>query len=130
MKQLKQKHNRAEPVIDFVDDCIVYSEEQDLSSWLRHVQKNQIIDIQEHFERYSNVFPVFGLNRAKHDLNLITFYLLPILEKDRDTELTVLKRANQFVSFKFVDIQSVDIFSFTICRHQIWRFSQKSFPLW
>ena len=30
LEQLNQKHNRAETVMDFVDDCIVDSEEQEL----------------------------------------------------------------------------------------------------
>ena len=32
LEQLNQKHNRAERVMDFVDDCIADSEEQDLST--------------------------------------------------------------------------------------------------
>ena len=36
-------------------------------------------------------------------------YLLPILVIERDIEPTVLQKANQFVSFKFGDIQLLDI---------------------
>ena len=36
-------------------------------------------------------------------------YLLPILANQRDIERTVTKKANQFVSFKFGDIQLLDI---------------------
>ena len=36
-------------------------------------------------------------------------YLLPILVNERHIELTVIKKANQFVSFKFGDIQILDI---------------------
>ena len=61
------------------------------------MQKKHFIDLQEHFERYCNVLPVFGFNSAKYDINLITSYLLPILVNDRDIELTVVKKANQFV---------------------------------
>ena len=66
-------------MLNFVDDCIVEEEEKDLSTQFLQMQKNQTIDIQEHFERYCNVLPVFGFNSAKHDINLIKSSLLPIL---------------------------------------------------
>ena len=52
---------------------------------------------------------MFGFNSAKYDLNLIKSYLLPILVNERDIEPTVIKKANQFISFKFGDIQLLDI---------------------
>ena len=76
------------------------------------MQKNHLIDLQEQFERYCNVLPVFGFNSAKNDNNLIKSYLLPILVNERDIEPTVLKKTNQFVSFKFGDIQLLDIMIF------------------
>ena len=76
------------------------------------MQKNQLFDLQEHFERYCNVLPVFGFNSAKYDINLIKSYLLPILVKEPDTETTVIKKANQFVSSKFGDFQLLDIMNF------------------
>ena len=48
----------------------------------------------------------------KKDINLIKSYLLPILVNERDFEPTVIKKANQFVSFKFGDIQLLDIMNF------------------
>ena len=57
-------------------------------------------------------FTVFGFNSAKNDLNLIKSYLLPILINERDIEPTVIKKANQFISFKFDDIQLLDIMNF------------------
>ena len=74
--------------------------------------KNQLIDLQETLELYCNVLPVFGFKSAKYDLNLIKSYLLPILVNDRDIEPTVIKNANQFISFKFGDIQLLDIMNF------------------
>ena len=56
--------------------------------------------------------PVFGFNIAKYDLNLIKSYLLPILVTERDIEPTVIKKANLFISFKFGDIQLLDIMNF------------------
>ena len=48
LEQLSQRHNRTETVMDFVDNCIVDSEEQDLSTQFLQMQKNQLIDLQVH----------------------------------------------------------------------------------
>ena len=72
-------------------------------------KENQLIDLQESLERYCNVLPLFGFNSGKYDLNLIKSYLLPILVNERDIESTVIKKANQFISFKFGDFQLLDI---------------------
>ena len=55
---------------------------------------------------------MFGFNSAKYDLNLIKSYLLPILVNERDIEPTVINKANQFISFKFGDIQPLDTMNF------------------
>ena len=56
-EQFNQRHNQAERVSNFVDDCIVEEEEEkDLSTQFLQMQKNQLIDLQEHFERYCNVY--------------------------------------------------------------------------
>ena len=112
LEQLNQRRNRAERVSNFVDDCIAEEEEKDLSTQFLQMQKNLSIDLQDHFERYCNVLPLFGFNSAKYDINLIKSYLLPILVNDRDIEPTVIKEANQFVSFKFGDIHLLDIMNF------------------
>ena len=71
LEQLNQRRNQAERVLIFVDDCVVEEEENDLSTQFLQMQKNQLVDLQEHFERYCNVLPVFGFNSAKYDINLI-----------------------------------------------------------
>ena len=76
------------------------------------MQKNHIIDLHEHFERYCNTLPVFGFNRAKYDINFIKSYQLPILVDERQIEPAVIKKANQFVSFKFGDVQLLDFMNF------------------
>ena len=76
------------------------------------MQKNLLIELQEHLERYCNVLPVFGFNSAKYDINSIKSYLLPILINERNMEPTVIKKANQFVSFNFGDVQFLDIMNF------------------
>ena len=75
LEQLNQRRNRAERVSHFVDDCIV-EEKKDLSTQSLQMQKNQLIDLQDHFERYCNVLQFFGFNRAKYDINLVKSYLL------------------------------------------------------
>ena len=112
LEQLNQRRNRSERVSNFVDHCIVEEEEKDLSAQFLQMRKNQLFDLKEHFERYCNVLPVFGFNSAKYDINVIKSYLLPILVNERDIEPTVIKKANQFVSFKFGDIQLLDIMNF------------------
>ena len=43
---------------------------------------------------------------------MIKSYLLPIFVNERQIEPTVIKKANQFVSFKFGDVQLLDIMNF------------------
>ena len=66
---------------NFVNDCMV-EEEKDLSTQFLQMRTNQIIDLQEHFERYCNVLPVFGFISAKDDIILIKSYLLPNFENE------------------------------------------------
>ena len=62
--------------------CVGTEAEADNSSTqFLQVQKNQLIDLQEQFERYCNTLPVFGFNSAKYVINLIQSYLLPLLVK-------------------------------------------------
>ena len=75
-------------------------------------KKNQLFDLQESLERYCNVLPVFGFNSANYDINLIKSCLLPILGSEQDIEPSVIKKANQFISFKFGDDQLLDIMIF------------------
>ena len=100
LEKLTQRHNRPEKA--GLNDC---DNGIRASTQFLQIQKNQLIDLQESLERYCNVLPVFGFNSAKYDLNLIKSYLLPNLVNERDTEPTVIKSANQFISFKFGDIQ-------------------------
>ena len=83
-----------------------------LSTQFLQMLKNQLIDLQDHFERHCNTLPVFGFNRAKYDILLIKSYLLPTLVNEQQIEPTVIKKANKFVSFKFGDVQLLDIMNF------------------
>ena len=66
------------------------NEDKDASTQFLQMQKNQLIELQEHLERYCNVLPVFGLNSAKYDINLTKSFLLPILINERNMEPTVI----------------------------------------
>ena len=111
LEQLKQGRNPAERLPNFVDDCIV-EEQKHLSGQLLQMQKNQLFDLQELSEPCCNVLPVFGFNSAKYNNILIKSYLLPSLVNEREIEHAVIKKANQFVSFMFGDIQLIDILNF------------------
>ena len=82
-----------------------------IDSWDLNKQDKQInyLILKESLERFCNVLSAFGFNSAKYEFNLIKSYFLPILVNEQDIELTVIKKANQFITFKFRDIQLLDI---------------------
>ena len=111
LENLTQRHNRPEHATFDVseDDCdntICASIE------FLQIQKVQIFDLQESLERFCNVLTVFGFNCAKYDHDLLKSSLLPIIVNERDIEPTVIKKANQFISFIFGDFQLLDITNF------------------
>ena len=88
MEKLTQRHNRREQAdLDYCDN------ETCNSTQFLQIQKKQLIDLQEHLERYCNVLPIFGFNSAKNDLNLKKSYLLPILVNEFNIEPTVIKKS-------------------------------------
>ena len=107
LEKITQRHNQREQA--YLDDC---DNETCTFTQFLQIEKKQLIDLQEHLERYCNVLPVFGFNSAKYDLNLLKPHLLPILVTERNIEPTIIKKANQFISFKFGDIQLWDIMKF------------------
>ena len=113
LESLNERCCRNQRIFDFEDHCFEdHNEEKDTSTQFLYMQKNQLIELQEHLERYCNVLPVFGFISEKYDINLIKSYLLPILINERNMEPIVIKKANQFVSFKFGDVQLLDIMNF------------------
>ena len=113
LEPLNERRCRNQRVFEFEDHCFEDdNEEMDASLQFLQMQKNQLIELQEHLERYCTVLPVFGFNSAKYDINLIKSYLLPILTNERNMEPTVIKNAEQFVSFNFGDVQLLDIMKF------------------
>ena len=83
-----------------------------MSTQFLRMQKNQLIDLKQNLERYVNTLPVFGFNSGRYDLNLIKSYLIPYFINDKEAEPMVIKKANDFISFKFGDIQFLDIMKF------------------
>ena len=111
LEKLSQRHNRREHArFDMSqDDC---DNENCASTQFQQIQKNQIFDLQKSLERYCNILPVLDFNRSKYDLNLIKSYLLPIPVNERDIEPIVIKKVNQFISYKFGDSHLLDILNF------------------
>ena len=98
---LNERRGPRETVLEFEVEYLEV-EEKDVSTQFLQMQKNQLLDLQEHLKRYCNVLPVFGFNSSKYDINLIKRYLLPLLVTERELEPTVTKKAIQFVSSIFL----------------------------
>ena len=124
LEKLTQRHNRREQ--DHLDDC---DNETCTSTQFLQIQKKQLLDLQEHLERYCSVLPIFGFNSAKYDLNLIKSYLLPILVNERNIEPTVIKKRTSLSRSKsaifscwilwiFLEVQQVLIPSWRHTKHQ------------
>ena len=113
LQSLNQRRRPNQRVFEFEDPCFDDdNEDKDASTQFLQMQKNQLIELHEHFERYCNALPVFRFNNAKYDINLIKSYLLHILINERNMRSTVIKKANQIVSFKFGDVQLLDNMNF------------------
>ena len=86
---------------DFVEYCIVEFKEQDLSTQLLHLRKNQLFDLQSDFERYYILLPVYGFYSAKYDNISIQRYLSLTPVKGPDFETTFIKQLSQIVFLQF-----------------------------
>ena len=98
LEQLNQRDSQQERVFDHDNDEYFNDtmEEKEVSTQFLQMQKNQLIDLQQHFERYCNTLPVFGFNSAQYDTNLIKSYLLPILVNEQ--------KLNQQLSKKLISL--------------------------
>ena len=83
-----------------------------MSTQFLQIRKNQLLERQQHFERYVNTLPGFRLNSGKNYLSLFKSYLLSYLIHERDIQTTVIKKANHFVSFKIGDVEFLGILKF------------------
>ena len=66
----------------------------------------------QHLERYTKTLPVFGFNSGRYDINLIKSYRTPYLIKEKEIEVSIIKKVNESVSFKFGDVQLLGIMKF------------------
>ena len=66
LESLKERRCRNQRFFEFEDHCFEDdNEEKDAPTQFLQMQKNQLVEFQEHFERYCNVLPVFGFKNAK-----------------------------------------------------------------
>ena len=68
--------------------------------------------MKQHLERYVKILPNFGFNSGRYDLNLIKSYLILYLICDKEQETSVIKNEIDYISFKFGDVQILDIMKF------------------
>ena len=97
---------------EYEDGCIEDSEEADMSKQFLRNQADELVDLKQHLERYLKTLPVFGFNSSRYDLKLIKSFLITYLIPDKEQETSVVKKANNFISFKFGDVQFLDTISF------------------
>ena len=83
-----------------------------MSTQFLRIPKNQLIDLKQYLERYVNTLLVFGFNSGRYYLNLIKSYLITYLIRDKEQETSIIKKANDFISFKFEDVQFLDNMKF------------------
>ena len=94
LESLNDRRCRNQRVFEFKDWCFEDdNEEEDAKTQILQMQKKQLIELQEHLERYCTVLPVLGFSSAKYDINLIKSFLLPILINERNMEPTVIKNS-------------------------------------
>ena len=67
--------------------------------------------INEKLEEVSTSY-VFVFNSGRYDFNSIKSLQIPYLIRDKEQETSTIKKANNFISFKFGDVQYLDIMKF------------------
>ena len=77
-----------------------------------HIQKNLLIELQEHLEQYCNALPVFGFKIAKKKPNLFSSHLFHICVNEWDIGPALIEKANQFILFKIGHVQFSDKINF------------------
>ena len=93
---------------EYVDECIEDEAETEASTHFLRIQKNQLIVLLKHLERYTKSLPVFVFNSGRYDVNLAKSNLIPYLINEKENEPLVIRKTNDFVSFKFGDVQLLD----------------------
>ena len=78
LESLNERRCRKQRLFEFEDHCFEEdNEEKGASTKFLQMQKNQLVELQEHLERYCNVLPVFGFKCAKYNMNLIKSFCYP-----------------------------------------------------
>ena len=85
---------------------------QEFSQKILNQRKWDLLNLKEALDNYISTFPVFGFNSGKCDLNLIKSYLIPNLIKEKGLQPSVIKKTNHFISFKFGNMQMLEIMNF------------------
>ena len=98
-----QRRCRKEPVLDFEDGYIEKRSTRCVETVFTNTKESL---------RYCNVLPVFCFNSAIYENVFLKSNLLPLLVNEGAIEPIMLKKANQFVSFRFEDLQLLDILGF------------------
>ena len=70
-ENLNKRKDQNASTFECEDERTEEDDEADMSTQFLQMQKNQLLDLQQHFERYVNTLPVFGFNSGKYDLYLI-----------------------------------------------------------
>ena len=114
---LNKRRQTFSPTFHYVEDSAVNTEDEqdekkDASTQFLSTQKNKLSEVQQRLEGYVKIFPVLDFNNAKCDLNLIKSYLIPQLVNEEELEPTIIKKASQFVFFKFANVQFLELMNF------------------
>ena len=93
LDQLNERgKNYSSNKFEYNDECVEDSEKANMATQFLRIQNIQLIDLKQYLERYVNTLPVYGFNSGRIDLNLINFYLIPHLIRNKKKEKSVLKK--------------------------------------
>ena len=85
---------------------------KEVSTQFLQMQKNQQTDLQDHFERYCNTLPILVLTVQRMISNWSSRICCQFLLTNDKLNKQFSRKANQFVSFKFGDVQLLDLMNF------------------
>ena len=123
LESLNDLRCRKQRVFDFEDHYFEDdNKEKDTSTQFLQMQKNQLIELQEHLERYCNVLPVFGFISAKYDINLVKSFLVPIFINERNMEPSVIKKPNKLCLLNSVMFSFQILWTFSVEQQAVTRF--------
>ena len=126
LESLNEHRCRNQRVFEFEDQFFEDdNEKKDASTQFFQLQKNKLIERQEHLERYCNVLPVSEFISAIFDINLIKSYLLPFLMNERNMEPTVIKKPSNMCLLNLVMLSVSVLWIFSVEQQALTRFLLK-----